>query len=65
VITFIFVIIIIIIIIDIDIDIVPMLSGTMLDGWLNSSTGKKRIGLKEAACTLPPDLICGPGFANH
>jgi hypothetical protein len=60
VITFILIIIIIIIV-----DIVPMLSGTMLDGWLNSSTGKKRIGIKEAACTLPPALTWGPGFANH
>jgi hypothetical protein len=60
VIAFIFAIIIIIII-----DIVPMLSGTMLDDWLNSSRGKKEIRVKEAASTLPPDLTCGPGFANH
>jgi hypothetical protein len=59
VITFIIVIIIIII------DIVSMLSGTMLDNWFNSSRGKKRIGVKEEACTLPPDLTSGPGFANH
>jgi len=42
-----------------------MLSGTMLDDWLNSSRGNKRIVVKEAACTLPPDLTCGPGFADH
>jgi len=44
VITFIFVIIIIIFVV---VYIVPTLSGTMLDGWLNSSRGKMRIGIKK------------------
>jgi hypothetical protein len=45
--------------------IFPMLSGTVLDDWLNSSRGEKRMGAKSVACTLPPDLTSGSRFANH